>query len=167
MSKAFTKDGDDAPPIVPPRASLPPDTPNYVTTSGLAALRGEHAALVAERINLEGAEASPERTHALATVASRLHAIEERLGSAETVPPPSGDDADVVRFGATVTVTREDGSEHVYRIVGVDEADPAHGRVAFVAPIARALLGKRAGDDVRVRTPRGTDELSIVDVRYD
>ena len=52
-------------------------------------------------------------------------------------------------------------------IVGVDEADATSGRIAFVAPLARALLGKRAGDVVTLRTPRGEEELEVVSVTYD
>jgi len=66
-----------------------------------------------------------------------------------------------------VRIRREDGSEDVYRIVGVDEADPKQGRIAFVAPLARALIGKLPGDAVRFARPGGSEELEITDVDYD
>ena len=72
-----------------------------------------------------------------------------------------------MRFGATVTVRAEHREERRYRIVGVDEADVAHGLLAFVAPLARALLGKHAGDTAVVRTPRGEEELEVVRVDYE
>ena len=71
-----------------------------------------------------------------------------------------------MRFGAEVTVRAEDGSERSYRLVGVDEAEPAAGSIAFVSPLARALLGKRLGDVVTVRTPRAEEELEILKVEY-
>jgi transcription elongation factor GreB len=71
-----------------------------------------------------------------------------------------------VRFGARVTVRAENGEERRYRIVGVDEADVEHGQIAFVAPLARALLGKHAGETAVVRTPRGEEELDVVSVDY-
>ena len=60
----------------------------------------------------------------------------------------------------------ESGGERRYEIVGVDEADVAHGRVAFVAPLARALLGKRVGDVALLRTPRGEEELEVLAIDY-
>ena len=76
---------------------------------------------------------------------ARVSALEDRLGSARLVDRASQPHGEV-RFGATVTVRAEHGEERRYRIVGVDEADAAHGLLAFVAPLARALLGKHAGD---------------------
>ena len=52
-------------------------------------------------------------------------------------------------------------------IVGVDEADPPAGLIAFVAPLARALLGRRVGDSVTVRVPGGAEELEVVEIQYD
>ena len=53
-----------------------------------------------------------------------------------------------MHFGSTVTIEREDGGRQTFRIVGEDEADPAKGSIAYVAPLAQALTGKRAGDVV-------------------
>src|SRR5207237_267476 len=74
---------------------------------------------------------------------------------------------DRVRFGATVTVRDAAGGEQRLRIVGVDEANGKAGLVAFVAPIARALLGRCVGEIASVRTPRGEEELEIVGIAYD
>jgi transcription elongation factor GreB len=71
-----------------------------------------------------------------------------------------------VRFGAAVEVRAATGAPRTYRIVGVDEAEPAAGLIAFVSPIARALLGRRVGESVSVRTPRGEEEIEIVRVDY-
>jgi len=80
-------------------------------------------------------------------------------------PPPA--DPEEIRFGARVQVRAHDGQVRELRIVGVDEADPTTGLVAFVAPLARALLGRRAGDGVTVRTPRGEEEVTVLAVAYD
>jgi transcription elongation factor GreB len=163
VSKAFTKDDDAAlPPIVPRRAPLPPGQPNYVTARGLAALREELAALRSEH-----AATSARGDIALAAaLGERVSELEARLTSAELVsaahPAPSE-----ARFGATVTVRGGAGAERAYTIVGVDEADASAGRIAFVAPLARALIGKRPGEAAVVRTPHGDEELEILSVRYE
>ena len=59
-------------------------------------------------------------------------------------------EGDTVRFGATVTVLREDDTRQTFRIVGEDEADPAAGSVSHVSPLSRAVMGKRVGDEVMV-----------------
>ena len=69
--------------------------------------------------------------------------------------------------GARVRVASAGGDVRDIRIVGVDEADPAANAIAFVAPLARALLGRRAGDVVSVQTPGGEEELTVVAVTYD
>lgn len=161
MSKAFTdEENAELPRFVPPRAPLPPGVPNYVTPRGLALLHAELAALQAERADAERALPELERGPALAALAQRRAELEARIASAELVRP-GAEPADRVRFGTTVTVAGEAGARRV-RIVGVDEADAAHGRIAFVAPLARVLLGRAVGDTVRVRLPRGEEELEIV-----
>lgn len=167
MSKAFTKeDGGDTPMVVPRRAPLPAGEPNYVTARGLAALREELAALHAERARLESAEGPGDeetRRAALAQVSSRLVDLEAHIGSAEVVSAVVPDE---VRFGAYVDVRAARGPVRHYQIVGVDEADAAIGRLAFVSPLARALLGRRVGEIAEVTTPRGDEELEIVAIRY-
>jgi transcription elongation factor GreB len=138
--------------------------PNYVTARGLALLQEELAALGAERAAAEREPEGPSRAQALTALASLRAQLEARIASAEVVPPPAGA-PDVVRFGATVTVEGA-GGVRSWHIVGVDEADAAQGRLAFVSPLARALLGRRAGDAVTLRTPRGEEALEILDVRY-
>jgi len=167
VSKAFKgEDASEAPLVVPPRAPLPAGVENYVTARGLASLKVEHERLLVERARVDGAPDDGDRTHALATLTARVAALEERLASARPVDPASQPHGEV-RFGATVTVRTEHGEERRYRIVGVDEADVARGQIAFVAPLARALLGKHAGDTALVRTPRGDEELDVVQVEYE
>jgi transcription elongation factor GreB len=164
VSKAFTKDdADDTPLLIPRRAPLPDGVPNYVTESGLAALRAEMIELTQARASLVTA---PERLREAQILAARIGELETRIATAELVPP-AAQPRDEVRFGASVSVLSPNGAERHYRIVGVDEANAAEGRVAFTAPIARALLGKSVGEEARVRTPHGEDSLEIVSIRYD
>ncbi len=157
MSKAFTSEETDVAQVVAPRAPLPPGTSNYVTPRGLELLHEERADLASKRARAE-AEAD---VAAMNVLGARLAELDERLASAELVDP-AAQPKDVIRFGASVTVATEDGSERTYRIVGVDEADPTRGDVAFTSPIARALLGHEVGDEVTLKTPRGQESLEIV-----
>jgi transcription elongation factor GreB len=166
VNKAFTKEDEtSAPAMVPPRASLPPETPNYVTVRGLEKLKAELRELDEERGRLDPATPDPERSRVLAHLALRRSALEDRLASAVLVDAAK-QPRDEVRFGATVEVRAATGASRTYQIVGVDEAEPGAGRIAFVSPIARALLGRRAGESVNVRTPRGEEELEIVRIAY-
>jgi transcription elongation factor GreB len=149
---------------VKPRAPLPDGVPNYVTARGLALLHDELAALAAERAAAEREPEGASRAQALTALGERRAQLEARIASAELVAPPDAP-SDAVRFGASVTVAGASGVRR-WRIVGVDEADAAQGRLAFVSPLARALLGRRAGDAVTLRTPRGEEELEILDVAY-
>jgi transcription elongation factor GreB len=166
VSKAFTKDdSSDAPLVVPARSPLPAGVTNYVTPRGLALLRDELGRLRFERGRLESRSGDTDVPRELATAVARVAELEDRLGCAQLVEatePPAP--RDHVRFGATVTVRSAGGGERTYEVVGVDEADIATGRVAFVAPLARALLGKRVGDVVTLRTPRGEEELEVVSI---
>ena len=166
MSKAFTKDESDpqVADVITPRAPLPSGTPNYVTPRGLALLRSELAQLEAERGALSAEDDLGRR--ATARLATRIAELEGRIASA--VPVDSATHArDGVRFGATVAVRAVDGTLRRFQIVGVDEADPQHGRIAFVAPLARALLGRSVGSEVTFQSPRGVEELEVVEICYE
>ncbi|MGZ8364565.1 MAG: GreA/GreB family elongation factor, partial [Caulobacteraceae bacterium] len=71
-----------------------------------------------------------------------------RRSTAQLVEPQAEDG--VVRFGATVTIERDDGRTQTFRITGEDEADPARGAISYVSPLARALIGKSVGDEANV-----------------
>ena len=164
MSKAFTKDDDGAPPqVLRSRAPLPPGTPNYVTARGLAALRDERVRLDAERSRREAAGDRP----AAAAVAARIAALDGRIGGAVVVPAPAPELARTIRFGASVLVQSEGHTERHYQIVGVDEADATLSRIAFTAPLARALLGRSVGDVARVTTLHGEESWLVRAVSYD
>jgi len=163
VSRAFVKEDTEAAPVVPRRAPLPDGVRNYVTPRGLQLLRTELDTLRAEHAAREAAETAP--AGELVAFRARIAELETRLASAELVDPTDGA-PDVVRFGARVTVRASDETERTFRIVGVDEADASSGRVAFVAPLARAVIGKRVGDVATSRTPRGEEEMEIVAIDY-
>ena len=84
-----------------------------------------------------------------------------------TVVSEAPGDRERVFFGAFVTVEDEAGQQATYRLVGPDETDAGAGRISIESPMARALLGKRAGDDAVVRRPKGESELVVTAVRYE
>jgi transcription elongation factor GreB len=165
MSKAFTKDDAPTEALLPPRTPLPEGTTNYVTPRGLVELSNERKRLLGDRTRLERTDASVDRDHDLAAVHVRLAELEGRIASAVVVDPSSFAH-DKIRLGAWVTVHGVDGASRRLQIVGVDEADAGAGRIAFVSPVGRALLGKSVGDEVSVRAPRGRETLEIVDIDY-
>ncbi len=167
MSRAFVKEEQpEAPLVVPPRAPLPDGAKNYVTARGLELLREEcdALALALESARVESTLEGEERARTLAMLTQRKALVDERIATAIPVPVPEA--RDEVRFGATVTVQSESGGLRRYRIVGVDEANPSEGSIAFVSPLARALLGKRAGDVATVPTPRGEEVLEVALIEY-
>ena len=171
MSKAFTKDDAPETPLVVPRAPLPPGVPNYVTPRGLALLRSELAALEAERSRVSSdVDDDAERLRRLAIAAGRMSELAARIASAQLVDPRA-QSHDVVRFGATVTLRTlsgdRPGEERRLTIVGVDEADAAGGRVAFLAPIARAVLGLAVGETATLRTAGGEEALEVTAIEYE
>ncbi len=97
----------------------------------------------------------------------RLHYLRKRLDRLTVIDPKSVADKSRVAFGAHVTVEDEDGRTTTYQIVGPDESDADANRISIDAPMARALLGKREGDEVEVRRPRGTAFFTIVAIRYE
>lgn len=171
MSRAFVKEGDAGePPIIPPRAALPPGATNYVTPQGLEQLRAELTELEGERTKAEAnREDEADRTRRLTILNVQLSALTHRVASAKVIDPRT-QPADEARFGATVTLrTRSGGrpgTERTFTIVGVDEAAVADGKVAFVAPIARAVIGGRVGQTVKLRMGREEEILEIMAISY-
>ncbi|HEY2187492.1 MAG TPA: transcription elongation factor GreB, partial [Caldimonas sp.] len=96
----------------------------------------------------------------------RIRFLTKRLDIAEVVDPTVHQGNDQVFFGATVRFANDHGEERTIQILGVDEAESARGEVSWVAPIARALLKARVGDEVRLVTPRGVETIEILEVRY-
>jgi transcription elongation GreA/GreB family factor len=137
MSVAFTRE-EDLEATAADLADRPISPhPNLVTPEGLALI---------EAAQVKGSIES-DRT-AMARATRDLRYWSARRASAQLQEPTADDGG--VRFGGSVSIEREDGRTQTWRIVGEDEADPAKGSVSHVSPLARALLGKRIGDEAVV-----------------
>src|SRR4051812_19056732 len=179
MSKAFVKeDGDSGEEIEGAPAPLPAGK-NYITPAGFARLQAEKKQLLeVERPEVvktvAWAAALGDRSEnadyiygkkRLREIDRRVRFLIKRLESAEIVRS-AGRDTDQVFFGATVSLKDASGKARSLTIVGLDEVEPARGRISWISPIARALLKAREGDVVTVRTPAGIDRLEILEVDY-
>jgi transcription elongation factor GreB len=179
MSKAFVKDetADDDDDVELPE--LPAGVRNYITPGGYHRLREELAQLVkVERPEVvrvvSWAASNGDRSEngdyiygkkRLREIDRRIRFLTRRLDSAEVVDPSVREATNQIFFGATVNY-RSSGQESEITIVGIDEVDPANGRVSWISPIARALLKAREGDVVQLRTPAGLETLEILAVSY-
>ncbi|HEX6528889.1 MAG TPA: transcription elongation factor GreB [Burkholderiales bacterium] len=177
MSKAFTKeDGNDE--VEEPPVPAAPTGKNYITPAGYARLEAELRKLVeVERPEVvktvAWAASLGDRSEnadyiygkrRLREIDRRVRFLIKRLEGAEIVRS-SGRDTDQVFFGAAVRLKGPAGEKTV-TIVGIDEADPAHGQVSWISPIAKALLKAREGDTVTLRSPAGEEQLEILEVTY-
>ncbi len=162
-------------------AGLPPGTPFYMTPAGHAALREELRKLwdeerpkVVEVVSWaaglgdrsENADYQYGKRR-LRQIDGRVRFLRKRLEKVQVVDPAAQTRRDQVFFGATVTYARlSDDQEVTITIVGVDEADADAGRIAWIAPVARCLLGATVGDTRRLRTPAGAEALEVVAIAY-
>ena len=181
MSKAFTRDNsetddDDDGGTVP----LPPSGKNYITPEGYARLRAELLELIDnERPRIveivHWAASNGDRSEngdylygkkRLREIDRRIRFLTKRLEIAEVADPRLHHGSDQVFFGATVTYADARGEERTITILGIDEADSLQGQVSWISPIALALLKARVGDEVRLVTPQGVQEIEVLDVRY-
>ena len=177
MSKAFTRENDDA--DDEPDVSAAPVTGlrNLITLGGLERLRTELTDLrrverpkVVETVAWAASNGDRSENgdyiygkRRLRQIDSRIHFLTERLKIAE---PALQKNRDQVFFGATVTYADEDGPEHTVRIVGVDETGADERDVSWVAPIAKALLRARVGDLVKLQTPAGPRTVEVLEIVY-
>jgi len=159
---------------------LPPGTPFYMTPEGAAAFREElrrlwederprvveivsWAASLGDRSENADYQYGKRR---LREIDRRVRNIRKRLERVQVVDASLAPNRSKIFFGATVTYAREDDSEVTITIVGIDEADSGQGRISWVAPVARALLGAQVGDLRRLRTPGGVEEVEVVAIVY-
>jgi transcription elongation GreA/GreB family factor len=156
MSVAFTREesAETAAEVELPDRPISPH-PNLVTASGLEALTNAMSAAydAAQRIEDAG-----ERRRALAVASRDMRYFADRLRTAQLVPPPA--EFSAVAFGHRVAFKRDDGRRQAFRIVGEDEADPRNGSISYISPVARALIGKAAGDVVSV----GDREIEVLSI---
>jgi transcription elongation factor GreB len=180
MNKAFMRetDGDDEPDEV--TADPVPGAKNYMTPQGYARMRAELIHLIdQERPQVvevvHWAAGNGDRSEngdyiygkkRLREIDRRIRFLTHRLELAEVTDPSVHHGGDQVFFGATVTYADEAGQEHTVTILGIDEADSAHGQVSWISPVARALLKAREGDVVKLTTPLGVQEIEVLRVSY-
>lgn len=155
------------------------NTKNYITPEGLEKLRNEYQELMyGERPKIveivQWAASNGDRSEnadyqygkkRLREIDRRVHFLTKRIEDAELVDPKQMK-GDKVLFSATVTLVNEDGDEVIYQIVGEDEFDPKKGKISWKSPVARALLGKNLGDEVKLVKPSGEEFVTIENVEY-
>jgi transcription elongation factor GreB len=182
MNKAFTKesDGDDDEDDGAGLPAIPAGTRNYVTPDGYRRLRAELMSLLDDERpkmveTVSWAAKNGDRSEngdylygkkRLREIDRRIRFLTKRLDIAEVADPSAHHGSDQVFFGATVTYTNGKGEERTITIKGIDEADNLKGEVSWIAPIARALLKAREGDEVQLVTPGGVERIEVVEVRY-
>lgn len=179
MSKAFTKESD-ADDQEPEKPELGSDTVNYVTPSGLRMLEAEYRSLrFDERPKLvetvRWAAGNGDRSEngdyiygkrRLREIDRRLRYLTKRIENAKVVDPKLQQQLKKVFFGATVTY-RQDKKTQTIKIVGIDEADLALGKISWTSPVAKALLKAEAGDVIELKTPEGKTRLEIISLSYE
>lgn len=169
---ARDSDGDDPP-------KQPQKRVAYITPEGAKKLRAELDQLwlverprvtqqVADAAALGDRSENAEYIYGkrrLREIDRRVRFLSKRLDEIRIVTEPPSD-AKRCFFGAWVTVEDEDGAEKTYRIVGADESDLSSGYISMDSPVARALMGKREGDTLTIKVPRGDVEYTILRVKY-
>ncbi len=158
----------------------PPTQRIYLTPAGAATMRAElHELMKIERPKVvdivSWAAGNGDRSEngdyqygkkRLREIDRRARFLGRRLKHGEVVDPSLQTRRDQVFFGATVTFDNERGEERTVTLVGADEADMAQKKVSLHAPVGRALLGAKLGDQVRMTTPRGVELIEIVAISY-
>ena len=145
MSRAFVKESSES---ARPPERMVDDGPNLVTPEGMAQIQA-HVARIEDALKSEGNVLLRE------TLERDLRYWTVRQASAEIVPSPSGD---TVSFGSKVTIERK-GRRQTFRIVGVDEADPARGLISVRSPLAVAVIGAGIRDIIEANEPLGKIEV--------
>jgi transcription elongation factor GreB len=188
MNKEFTSEPDDED-DEQDQAGEPAPAPiplakNYITPNGLRRLRDElRFLLTRERPAVtqvvSWAAGNGDRSEnadyqygkrRLKQIDRRIHFLTRRIDAAEVVDPETprnGRSATHVFFGATVRYANAAGTERVVSIVGVDEVDLDRNNISWVSPLARALMKAGPGDHVVLHAPGSTEQLEILDVRYE
>ena len=159
MSVAFTREesAETAAEVELPDCPISPH-PNLVTASGLEALTNAMTESRAAYDAAQKIEDASERRRAVAVASRDMRYFADRLRTAQLVPPPT--ELGAVAFGHRVTFRRDDGRRQALRIVGEDEADARNGSISYVSPVARALIGRAAGEIVLV----GDREIEILSI---
>lgn len=152
---------------------------NYITPKGLEKLKNEYQDLCySERPKLleviAWAASNGDRSEnadyiygkrRLREIDRRLGFLTERIEAAEVVDPKTVQSKQVL-FGATVTILYENDQEKTYQIVGEDEAQVDQGKISWKSPVAKALMGKKVGDETVLQKPSGEEHVQILKIAY-
>ncbi|GAA4719401.1 transcription elongation factor GreB [Sphingomonas lutea] len=152
----------------------------FITPAGFARIRAEYDSLfgverpkLVETISWAAANGDRSENGDYIYGRKRLRELDRRLGylgkvmkSAKVVDPSAQLDRDQIRFGATVELADEDDERRTITIVGDDETDASAGRIGWSAPLSRALIGGRVGDERTVRLPAGEKSYEVISVAY-
>lgn len=155
------------------------DQKNYISPAGFEKLRKEYVELLSkERPKVvevvAWAASNGDRSEnadyqygkrRLREIDRRVYFLKNRMQDAEVVDPAQIK-SDKVLFGATVILENEDGEEVTYQILGEDEIDIKEKKISWKSPIAKAILGKKTGDDVKVQKPSGEEFMTIIEILY-
>lgn len=182
MSKAFTREDSpaaeaDDEAALPP---LPPGTRNYITPAGWQRLQDELRHLgrverpkVVETVSWAAGNGDRSENgdyiygkRRLREIDRRMRFLMKRLEIAEVVDPQAQKNRSQIFFGARVTYVNARDETLCVRIVGIDEARSERAEIAWISPVARALLRARVGDTVELRTPQGQDTLEVLKIEY-
>ncbi len=159
---------------------MPDSPPRFITPQGFARVRSEYEELfgverpkLVETIAWAAANGDRSENGDYIYGRKRLRELDRRLShlsrimkAAKVVDPASQTSRDQVRFGATVELADEDDQRRILTIVGDDEADAGASRIGWNAPLARALIGARVGDERVVRLPAGEKSYEVMAISY-
>jgi transcription elongation factor GreB len=176
MRKGFTRKPSADEPTAPVK--------NYITPGGLQRLKDEHQFLLTRERRavtevVAWAASNGDRSEnadyyygkrRLRQIDGRIRFLTKRIEAAEVVDPETpraGPAATRAFFGATVRYANAAGAERVVSIVGTDEVDLDRNHISWVSPLGRALMKSAPGDTVVLQAPRGTEYLTVLDVRYE
>lgn len=154
--------------------------PRFITPQGMKRIRAEYDELfgverpkIVEVVSWAASLGDRSENADYLYGKKRLREIDRRLShlsrimrAAKVVDPAAQVSRDEVRFGATVELADEDDNRRTVTIVGDDEADASAGKIGWSAPLARALIGAKVGDERVVRLPAGERSYEVMDIRY-
>jgi len=154
--------------------------PRYITPQGFARIRAEYEELfgverprIVETVSWAASLGDRSENADYLYGKKRLREIDRRLSylskvmkSTKVVDPAKQEQRDTVRFGAIVELADEDDERRVVTLVGEDEADASAGRISWAAPVARALIGAKVGDERIVRLPAGEKSYEVIRISY-
>ena len=154
--------------------------PRYITPQGFARIRAEYEELfsierpkIVETVSWAASLGDRSENADYLYGKKRLREIDRQLShlskvmkAAKVVDPARQEQRDTVRFGATVELADEHDDRRTVTLVGEDEADASAGRISWAAPMARALIGAKVGDERTVRLPAGEKSYEVMSIRY-